>query len=123
MNLKDLRIYNIANEIGDEVWEIVDKWDYYKKDTIGKQFVRSADSISANIAEGYGRFHFKENKNFLYYSRGSAYETLDWLLKSNRRNIIDANKAELLRVKIEGFLIKLNAYIKSIGKKNMTIDH
>ena len=123
MNLKDLRIYNIANEIGDEVWEIVDKWDYYKKDTIGKQFVRSADSISANIAEGYGRFHFKENKNFLYYSRGSAYETLDWLLKSNRRNIIDANKAELLRVKIEGFLIKLNAYIKSIGKKNLTIDH
>ena len=123
MNLKDLRISNIANEIGDEVWEIVDKWDYYKKDTIGKQFVRSADSISANIAEGYGRFHFKENKNFLYYSRGSAYETLDWLLKSNRRNIIDANKAELLRVKIEGFLIKLNAYIKSIGKKNLTIDH
>ena len=123
MNLKDLRIYNIANEIGDEVWEIVDKWDYYKKDTIGKQFVRSADSISANIAEGFGRFHFKENKNFLYYSRGSAYETLDWLLKSNRRKIIDANKAELLRVKIEGFLIKLNAYIKSIGKKNLTIDH
>ena len=118
MNLKDLRIYNIANEIGDEVWEIVDKWDYYKKDTIGKQFVRSADSISANIAEGFGRFHFKENKNFLYYSRGSAYEALDWLLKSNRRKIIDANKAELLRVKIEGFLIKLNAYINSIGKKN-----
>jgi len=118
MKLSDLRIYNIANEISDEIWKLVDKWDYFTKDTIGKQFVRSADSISSNIAEGYGRYHFKENKNFLYYSRGSAYESLDWLQKANRRNLISLNNAESLKARIEDLIIKLNAYIKSIGKKS-----
>jgi four helix bundle protein len=118
MNISDLRIYNLANDIGDEVWNIVDHWDFYKKDTIGKQIVRSADSISANIAEGFGRYHYKESKNFLYYSRGSAYETLDWLLKATRRNLIDMDKSSELKLKMEDFLIKLNAYIKSIGNKN-----
>ena len=44
--------------------EIVDKWDYFNKDTSGKQFVRAADSMALNIAEDYGRFFYKENKNF-----------------------------------------------------------
>jgi len=116
MKITELRVYNFATEIGDLVWHIVEKWDYFKKDTIGKQFVKSADSISANIAEGFGRFHFKENKNFLYYSRGSAFETLDWLWKAKSRKMIAASDADDLERKLENFLIKLNAYIKSIGK-------
>ena len=116
MKLNDLRVYTISSEIGDQVWNIVDNWDFYTKDTIGKQLVRSADSISANIAEGFGRFHYKENKNFLYYSRGSAYETLDWISKASRRKLIEQSEAEILRNQIESFLIKLNAYLKSIGK-------
>jgi len=117
MNLNDLRVYNHANEIGDMVWEIVEKWDYFKKDTLGKQVTRSADSISANIAEGFGRYHYKENKNFLYYVRGSAYETLNWVSKAKRRKIITENKSKVLTIKIEELLISLNAYIKSIGSK------
>jgi four helix bundle protein len=116
MKLTDLRVYNLSSEIGDMIWDIVEKWDYFQKDTIGKQFVKSADSISANIAEGFGRFHFKENKNFLYYSRGSAYETLDWLSKAKRRELINDSEANTLEDKIQSFLIKLNAYINSIGK-------
>jgi four helix bundle protein len=116
MKLADLRVYKIASEIGDEVWGIVDQWDFFKKDTIGKQLARSADSISANISEGFGRYHYKENKNFLYYSRGSAYETIDWLSKASRRGIIDKAETDTLIQKIENFLVKLNAYIKSIGR-------
>jgi four helix bundle protein len=59
-----------------------------------------------------------EQERFLYYSRGSAYETLDWLLKATRRNLIDMDKSSELKLKMEDFLIKLNAYIKSIGNKN-----
>ncbi|MFC4210150.1 four helix bundle protein [Pedobacter lithocola] len=40
------------------MWNIVITWDYFSKDTIGKQLCRAANSISANIAEGYGRYHF-----------------------------------------------------------------
>ncbi|WP_222104023.1 four helix bundle protein [Mucilaginibacter corticis] len=65
-NLEDLEVYQLAESFSDEIWFIVNGWDYFAKDTVGKQIVRSADSISANIAEGYGRFHYKENRNFCY---------------------------------------------------------
>ncbi|RZK51111.1 MAG: four helix bundle protein [Pedobacter sp.] len=64
--IEDLEVYMLAEEFSNEVWDVLNKWDYFAKDTVGKQVCRSADSISANIAEGYGRFHFKENKNFCY---------------------------------------------------------
>jgi len=72
--LEDLEVYQLAESFGDEIWDIVIGWDYFAKDTVGKQITRSADSISSNIAEGYGRFHYKENKNFCYFSRGSIIE-------------------------------------------------
>ena len=62
-------------ELGEEVWSVVEKWNYFQKDTIGKQMVRAADSIAANLSEGFGRHHFRESINFSYYSRGSLYET------------------------------------------------
>jgi four helix bundle protein len=77
--LEDLEVYQLAESFSDKVWEIVITWDHFTKDTIGKQMTRSADSISANIAEGYGRFHYRENKNFCYFSRGSIIETKGWL--------------------------------------------
>jgi four helix bundle protein len=93
------------------------KWDYFTKDTIGKQLARSADSISANIAEGFGRFHFKENKNFCYFSRGSIIETKSWLKKATTRKLISEEDAQNLLGKLEIIHIKLNAYIKFIGKQ------
>ena len=56
-NLEDLEVYQLAEKFSDDVWAIVIKWDYFAKDTVGKQMVRSADSNTANIAEGYGRYH------------------------------------------------------------------
>ena len=56
IRLEDLEIYQLALETGEYVWNIVIKWEYFAKKTVGGQFVEAADSISANIAEGYGRF-------------------------------------------------------------------
>ncbi len=75
MNLEELQVYKLSMDIAEKIWVIVDKWDYFNKDTVGKQLVRAIDSVAANLSEGYGRFHYKENKNFCYYSRGSLYET------------------------------------------------
>ncbi len=116
IKLIDLEVYKVALEIGDEVWDLVEKWDYFNKDTLGKQFVRAADSMALNIAEGYGRFFYKENKNFNYYSRGSAYECTSCLRKAIKRSLITKEKNAVLRNLFEKYLRLINAYIKSIGQ-------
>lgn len=114
--LEKLDVYNLAELFSDEIWENVIQWDFFQKDTIGKQIVRSADSISANIAEGYGRFFYKESKQFYFYSRGSIQETKSWLGKCKRRKIIKEEKCQELLQKAEIILVKLNAYIKFVSK-------
>ena len=54
-NLEDIYVYKKAMELGEMVWEVVAPWNYFQKDTVGKQWVRSTDSIAANISEGFGR--------------------------------------------------------------------
>jgi four helix bundle protein len=113
--IEDLEIYNLSATFAHEVWTIVVTWDYFAKDTVGKQLVRSSDSISANIAEGFGRFHYKENKNFCYFSRGSIIETKTWLIKAKERNLITVEQYQSLIQQLETIHLKLNIYIKFIG--------
>ncbi|MDX2046185.1 MAG: four helix bundle protein [Chitinophagaceae bacterium] len=116
--LENLEVYKMAEAFSDEIWNIVAKWDIFKKDTIGKQLARSADSISANIAEGYGRYYYKESKQFYFYSRGSLQETKSWLGKCKRRKIAEEKKCDDLMQKAETILVKLNAYIKFVSKSS-----
>lgn len=118
MNLEDLKVYQLAMEIGETCWSIVTVWDYFQKDTIGKQMVRSADSIAANISEGFGRFHFKENKNFNFYARGSLFETRTRLVKARNRELISENDFLKLKKKMNDLGYLINRYIKSIGSDN-----
>ncbi len=112
--LGNLEVYNEAEKLSDEIWEIVQHWKYFEKDTIGKQLVRAADSVSANIAEGYGRYFYKESKQFYFFARGSIQETKSWLGKCKRRSIIDSAKCETLINQADTILRKLNAFIKFI---------
>ena len=116
IRLIDLEVYKLALVIGEKVWGIVDKWDHFNKDTLGKQFVRAADSIALNIAEGYGRFFYKENKNFNYYSRGWAFECTSILRKASQRNLISVEENKEIRVLFEKYFRLINGYIKSIGE-------
>lgn len=120
MNLEELQVYNLSMEIAERVWTIVYKWNYFEKDTIGKQLIRAIDSVAANLSEGYGRFHYKENKNFCYYSRGSLYESKTWITKAFNRKLITEDDFESLKNEINTIAVKLNNYIKSIGNKNIT---
>ncbi len=114
--LDEIEVYLSAMEIGEEVWKLVLGWDFFQRDSIGKQFCRSADSIAANISEGYGRFHYAENRNFCFYARGSLLETKTWLNKAYKRNPISEEKYTPLMEKLSICHLKLNKYIKSIGK-------
>ena len=109
-------------DIAEVIWGKTTHWDYFAKDTIGKQFVRAVDSIAANLSEGHGRYHYKENKQFCHYARGSADESLTWLEKSVRRNLIDRNEGKDLYQRLETLKKRINAYIKSIGVDSKTND-
>ena len=122
MNIDGLKVYQMAMALGEKVWEIVIQWNYFARDTIGKQLVRSADSVAANLSEGFGRFSYKENKQFCYYARGSLYETRTWLVKGNNRKLIKDEEFNMLNQDIETAGKMLNAYIRSIGKQPMTND-
>ena len=116
MDLEELQIYQLSIEMAEKVWNIVIKWDFFAKDTIGKQIVKSSDSVTANISEGFGRFFYKEAKQFGYYSRGSLFETKTWLTKANNRSLINNEEYKTLSNDIKTIGIKLNNYINSIGK-------
>jgi len=123
MKLEELKVYQLSMELGERVWNIVIVWDYFTKDTVGKQLVRAADSISANLSEGYGRYHYNESKHFSYYSRGSLYETKTWLTKAFNRKLILDDVFNSLMNDIDIIGIKLNNYINSIGSKPNTNSH
>ena len=118
MKLEDLRVYQISMDLADEVHELVIKWDNFYKFSTGKQLLESADSVSSNISEGFGRYHYKDHKNFLYFSRGSLYETKTWLTKAFRRELIQKSEFERLMKEYNSLGVKLNNYIGTIGIDN-----
>jgi len=124
MKLEELNVYKLSMEIGEKVWDIVITWDYFAKDTMGKQLIRAIDSVAANLSEGFGRYHYKDVKNFCYYSRGSLYESKTWLTKAFNRKLIQEEDFNYFNKEINKIGVKLNNYINSIGKKaqSMTIN-
>jgi len=120
MKLEELNVYKQSMEIAERIWSIVIDWDFFAKDTIGKQLVKAADSISANLSEGFGRYHFRENMHFGYYSRGSLYETKTWLIKAHNRELIRKEDFDTFMEQIEKIGVRLNNYIRTIGKNQIT---
>ena len=114
-SINDLEIYRESMRIAEAIWESVMSWPFFAKDTVGRQLVRAADSIAANIAEGYRRYHFKENQKFCYYSRGSAQEAQTWIEKAVRRDLVPEETGRTLYRDLDSLKKRLNAYIRSIG--------
>jgi four helix bundle protein len=114
-SFEQLEVYQLAEKLADEVWAIVLTWDNFAKDTVGKQLVRAADSIGANIAEGCGRQSFQDNRRFVRIARGSLNETRHWLRRAYKRKLLDDTKVAALKPMLEELAPRLNAYLKSIG--------
>lgn len=112
LKLNDIEAYRIVFKLTNYVWNVIIKWDYFAKDIVGKQFVKAIDSISANIAEGFGRYSKKDKIKFFRYSFGSLYESLDWNEKSYVRKLL--NQGGYSNIFSE--LIKLPKIINSLIK-------
>jgi four helix bundle protein len=114
-NFEKLRVYRLSEKLADEIWHVVLGWDYFAKDTVGKQVIRAADSIGANIAEGIGRGRYLDNRRFVRIARGSLNETKHWLRRAYRRSLLTQKQTDRLKPMIDDLGPMLNAYLKSIG--------
>jgi four helix bundle protein len=114
---ENLDIYRLSETLADEIWNLTSKWDHFAKDTMGKQIVRAADSIGANIAEGAGRGSFQDNRRFVRTARGSLNETQHFLRRAFRRKYLSKEQIGKLKPTIDELGPRLNAYLKSIGPK------
>ncbi len=117
MKLGDLEIYRLAKEIGKEVWLIYEKLNWQDKKVIGDQWLTAVDSIGANIAEGFGRFHYLDKNKFNYNARGSLLEALHWTEVLSERGKIPKEKTDFLCSGLEKLNVKLNNYINSTKKQ------
>ncbi|MEH1838867.1 MAG: four helix bundle protein [Nostoc sp.] len=112
---QELQVYQLSEQLADDIWKIVEGWNFFAKDTIGKQIVRSADSIGANIAEGVGRGSFQENRRFIKIARSSLNETQHWLRRAYTRNLLTNEQINAIITIINKLAPKLNSYLNSIG--------
>lgn len=117
LRLNDIDSYKIAFHLSNYVWKIVINWPIFARDTIGKQFVRSIDSISANIAEGFGRFGKKEKIQFYRYAKGSLVESLDWNEKSQIRQLLSSEQYNYIFNELQKLPKSINALIKYTNDK------
>jgi four helix bundle protein len=115
-SFEQLRVYQAAEKLADEVWDIVVGWNYFAKDTVGKQLVRAADSIGANIAEGCGRWNYRDNRRFVRIARGSLNECKHWLRRAFRRKLLTAEEVSVIKPLLADLGPSLNAYLRSIGR-------
>jgi four helix bundle protein len=114
---EDLRILHVAEEIADGIWMQVTEWNEFARDVVGKQMARSADSIGANIAESYGRYHFGEKLQFLYYARGSLFETKYWLNRASTRQLMPTQTVQTYAGKLSKLAHQLNLFAGSIKRQ------
>jgi four helix bundle protein len=117
LQLNDISAYKIAFELSNYVWNIVIKWDYFAKDTVGKQFVRAVDSIAANLAEGFGRYGKKDKINFYRYSYGSIKESLNWNEKAKARKLVSPDEYRHIFSQLDKLPREVNGLIKFTGEK------
>lgn len=112
--LGNLRVYQLSRELSKEVWLYYSRFNYHQQKIIGDQFLRSVDSIGANIAEGYGRFHYLDRVRFYYNARGSLFEVQHWLELLRERQLLDVSKYEVWLQVLEDTGKCLNTLISQV---------
>jgi len=117
LQLNDISCYKRAFKLSNYVWKVVLGWDLFAKRTIGEQFVRAIDSVSANIAEGFGRYGKREKVRFYRISHGSIKESLDWNEKAKVRKLMKKEDYEYILKELQVLPKEINELIKFTNEK------
>jgi four helix bundle protein len=117
LKLNDIEAYKGAFHLSNYVWNIIIKWTHFEKSTVGEQFVEAVDSISANIAEGFGRFNKKDKIKFYRYGYGSMSESLDWNQKSKLRKLLSDAEYDHIFAELRKLPKAINALVAFTNQK------
>ena len=110
LKFEELEVLRAAEAVADGIWQCVVRWKPFARDVVGQQLAKAGDSIGANIAEAYGRFHYGEKLQFLYYARGSLFETKYWLNRARERNLMPPPKVQDYVSQLTEMARQLNAF-------------
>ena len=110
LKFEELEVLRTAEAVADGIWRRVVRWDTFARDVVGGQMAKAGDSIGANIAEAYGRFHYGEKLQFLYYARGSLFETKYWLNRAQIRNLMPSTQVQDYVSQLTDLARQLNAF-------------
>jgi four helix bundle protein len=105
---RDLRIF-----VAKEVVPALPREETFR---LGDQFLRSARSTTANIAEGYGRFHHLDNAKFCSNSRGSCWEVLDHLITASDEALLPVALIEKGKILVQEAVKLLNGYMSYLKR-------
>ena len=117
LKLNDIESFRISFHLSNYVWDVVLKWSNFSQRTVGEQLVRAVDSISANIAEGFGRYGKKDKIKFYRYSQGSLSESLNWNEKSKVRKLLSSEEYKYIFSELQKLPKAINALILFTNQK------
>ena len=117
LSLEKINAYQKAYSLSNLVWDEVQSWEKFAKWSVGIQFVKAADSIAANIAEGFGRYYKKDKIQFYRYSFGSLEECIDWTKKAKYRSLLGEDEAKYFLEESENLKREINHLIKFANEK------
>jgi len=116
-DFRDLDLWKKCQDIRIMIWNLRKNFPNEEKFRLTDQMIRASRSSTASIAEGYGRFHFKENIQFLRLSRGSLFELIDHVLIAEECEYIEGKEKERLIEHIVSAIRLLNGYIRYLNKR------
>lgn len=120
LKLNDIEAYRISFALSNSIWQVVMLWSPLAQHTVGQQFITAADSISANIAEDYGRYSKKDKIKFYRYAQGSMDKSFDWNEKASVRQLLTAAQHQHILDELKRLPKAINSLIKYTNN-NLTI--
>lgn len=116
-SFEKLEVYQKARKFRQHIYLIIKQLPPEEKFNLTSQMRRAATSLTNNIAEGHGRFHFQENIQFLRQSRGSLEELIDDINICFDENYLSEEECSKLKIEAEEVLHRINGYIAYLRKR------
>jgi len=116
-SFEDLEVYKLAREFSRKVGKLIQKLPPVEDYNLKGQMRRAKLSVTNNIAEGYGRYHFQENMQYCRQSRGSICELIDDFNECYDNAYIDQGYRDELKSDAYQLMKLLNGYIASIKRQ------